>query len=241
MKFEVNKFNLISTSNYGEFNITLAHILGLHTAIYLNALLEIGEKAERKLTMDNGAIVVNRDYIESRTTLPVEEQLEIDKKLAKLDVLKIGKDPNMLEIDVQMIMSMFIADKPVVDNLKKVVTKLSKTKKQLKEEGIIFNLQKKVTTTQEELKSAYYEWINSVVSRYGQMSPTAVEWGQQLVDNYANHNLDLALYIVKLAAVHGDKDMKWTIDRYEKDYKARASIPQIVTTIPEVKISKEVF
>ena len=38
--------DLIRTDNYVSFNVQLAHIVGLHAAIYLSELLNINSKAE---------------------------------------------------------------------------------------------------------------------------------------------------------------------------------------------------
>ena len=41
---------LLSQSNYQSFNIKLAQLLGLESAIYLSALIDINEKANGKNT-----------------------------------------------------------------------------------------------------------------------------------------------------------------------------------------------
>ena len=70
---------LLSTSNYVSFNVKLAEILGLHPSIYISELLNINDKAIRKEKMNESSFSLDREYIKKRTTLSVEEQLELRK------------------------------------------------------------------------------------------------------------------------------------------------------------------
>ena len=65
--------NLISLSNYQSYNVILARTLGLYEAVYLNALIEINEKAIRKNKLQNEHFLVDRKYIQSRTTLGISQ------------------------------------------------------------------------------------------------------------------------------------------------------------------------
>ena len=73
--------NFLSTDNYNSFNIELAHLIGLQEAIYLNELININQKAVRKNKIEDNYFLVDRKYIESRTTLNIDEQREIDQAL----------------------------------------------------------------------------------------------------------------------------------------------------------------
>ena len=59
---------LLSSSNYVNFNIKVAQILGLKSAIYLSQLMDINEKAIRKNKIEDNFFTIDRKYIESRTT-----------------------------------------------------------------------------------------------------------------------------------------------------------------------------
>ena len=62
---------LLSQSNYGSFNITVAHMLNLETAVYLSELMNINEKALRKNKLDDNQFILDRKYITERTTISV--------------------------------------------------------------------------------------------------------------------------------------------------------------------------
>ena len=95
--------DLLSMDNYIQFNIKIAQLLGLHTAVYLSELLNINEKAVRKDKIHDDIFVVDRAYIEKRTTLAKKEQIELDSMLLKLGVLKKvenSEDSLMLDLSV---------------------------------------------------------------------------------------------------------------------------------------------
>ena len=79
---------LLSMSNYGNYNIKLASILGLETAVYLNELMNINEKALKKKKITDNSFIIDRKYIESRTTLNPEKQQELEINLIKLGILE---------------------------------------------------------------------------------------------------------------------------------------------------------
>ena len=69
---------------------------------------------------------------------------------------------------------------------------------------------------------------------------------QQVVDDFAQGYLDVALKLIQIATIHGHREMMWAIDAYKRDYKINFLKPQITPTqtVPvqnEVKLSGEVF
>ena len=51
--------NLVSLSNYQSYNVVIAKTFGLYTAVYLNALIEINEKAIRKNKLEKDHFLVD--------------------------------------------------------------------------------------------------------------------------------------------------------------------------------------
>ena len=86
--------DFLSMDNYVSFNSQLASIIGLHSAIYVSELINITRKAtlKNKLT-DNKYITVDREYITNRTTITLDEQYEIDKKLNKVGLVDLSDNP----------------------------------------------------------------------------------------------------------------------------------------------------
>ena len=234
--------DLLSMDNYVHFNIKLAELIGLHAAIYISELLNINEKAVRKDKVKDDCFVVDRSYIQRRTTLSKDEQLEIDKMLVNLGVLKSQEgSEDAVVLDLTVLTALLSADLSGKDGIEKLLS-AAKPKKKTKSESIIQNLRKNITTTNEELYKAYCEWIDAVYAKQGWMSAKSVVVAQRTVDSYANHNLDLALKLIELGTISAYRDMQWAINQYEKDYKVVYSVPQVVTKTASAQgLSAEVF
>ena len=210
---------LLSTSNYVQFNIRLAHIIGLEPAIYINELLSINEKAIRKATLKGCMMKLDRDYIYSRTTISIDKQIEIELKLSKIGlIIKPDDEPNMTAVDISMLTGLIMAED---EELIKSVQKLAKVKgasKSAKRQAITARMKDSITVENEELRVAYFEWIDAAVAKTGWLSNKAIKLAQTLVDEFANHNLDVALKVIEIAAVNGYKDMQWAINKYKSNY-----------------------
>jgi hypothetical protein len=238
---------LLSTSNYSQFNIKVAHIIGLTSAVYLNELMNINEKAIRKNKVTNECFVIDRKYIQSRTTLTEEEQLEIEANLLKIGVLqKDESNPDVISLDITALTTILMEpDESLIKNIKDIVKTSKSTTKLSKAESVKNNLKKAIVTENEELREAYYEWIDSAYEKNGKLPKAAVVSAQQVVDEFAQGYLDVALKLIQIATIHGHREMMWAIDAYKRDYKINFLKPQLTPTLrsqqSEVKLSGEVF
>jgi hypothetical protein len=70
----------------------VAEILGLHPAIYLSELMNINDKAIRKDKVNDSSFILDRDYVSKRTTLSVDEQLDVESNLIKLGIVDKPND-----------------------------------------------------------------------------------------------------------------------------------------------------
>ena len=235
--------DLLSMDNYVQYNIKIAEILGLHPAIYISELLNINEKAVRKDKILDNCFVVDREYIQKRTTLSKEEQKEIDTILLNLGILKKSDDnEDSMTLDLTILSSLVAAEPLSVKNLEKVIAASAPKRKRTKTEAIIDSLKSHVSVNNQELKEAYYDWIDAVYAKQGWMSVKSVTVGQKTVDNYCDHNLDLALTLLEIASLHGYRDIQWAVNKYEEDYKLSYHIPSSNNSKPVSKeLSKEVF
>ena len=219
---------LLSSSNYVNFNVKLAHILGLKPAIYISQIMDINEKAIRKNKMDNNYFTIDRKYIETRTTLTKDEQVAIEKDLLDIGILEKSEEKrNTICLNITMLTSIMMTPD---EDLLKDISSLSKTKKKkTKGEVIEENLKNNVLTTNIELRDAYYEWIESVIAKKGVMTKAAVVHAQPTLDTFCNRNLDVALKVLEIASVHGYEDINWAINSYNKDFKVGYTVPSAPT------------
>lgn len=216
--------DLLSMSNYEHYNVKLAQVLGLHAAIYLNQIMSINEKAIRKGKTQKNYFTIDRAYITSRTTLPEKEQLEIETNLIKIGVLKRSKaEDNTLQLDVSTLTSMLMTpDEDLLKDVSKIVKK--KTQSKDNKQSVIDNLRGNIVTINPELRQSYFDWIDSVFEKDGGMSKAAVVCAQRNIDEFSNHNLDIALKILEIATVNRYRDVTWAIRQYQENYQVTYNI-----------------
>lgn len=227
---------LLSPSNHVSFNIKLAQILGLESAIHVSQLLDINEKAVRKQKItEDGFFVVDRKYVQSRTTLAREKQVSIEANLEKIGVLtRTNSVKNGVKLDITALTSiMMTPDEDLVKDLGNV-TKSREAKTQAKSQKIEQNLKDNIITSNDELRAAYERWIESVLEKDGWMTTAAVMVAQSTVDSFTNRHLDTALRILEIASVNGYRDMTWAINQFNRDSK-----PQYSNSVPEYAIPKK--
>lgn len=219
---------LLSSSNHVSFNIKVAQIIGLEPAIYLSQIIDINEKAVRKAKLDNNFFIVDRKYIESRTTLTKDKQISIEQDLINMGILqRHDTKKNCIMLHLTTLTSIMMSPD---EELLKDISSLSRAKKRTKAQVIEDNLKSNVLTVNSELRNAYYEWIESVLEKEGALTKAAVVHAQTAIDQYSNRDLDVALKILEIASVNGYRDITWAINSYDKDKGSAARVAQTRAT-----------
>ena len=210
--------DILSTTSYAQYNVTLAHILGLDSAIYINQLININEKAVRKSTLKEGFIKLKRSYITERTTFTKSKQLQIENSLINAGlIVRDSTDPDLIKIDTEALTSLVMSED---ESLIKDISKISKKKSSLKEakaQEVESNLKECITTDNDELRKAYFDWIDSVLFKHSSLTPKAVIIAQRQVDEFSNRDLDAALGLLEFAAVGGYVYMTNAIKNYRRN------------------------
>lgn len=235
---------LLSTSNYVSYNVQLAELLGLHTAIYLSELMNINEKAIKKDKLDNNYFTLVRSYITSRTTLDEKEQLEIEDNLLKLGILEQGEQKDTISLNITTLTTLMMdPDEQLIDKITKIKKKATSKRGRTKADAIKDNLKANLKVTNEELKEAYCGWIDAIYDKQGWMSAKCVTVAETTVDSFSNHNLDVALKLLEIASIHGYRDIQWAINKYNQEFKVSyqtSPAPKRVVT-SNSELSAEVF
>ena len=233
-------FNLLSTDMYVSYNVKLAKILGLNSAIYISELININRKAIEKNKLKDGYFKINRDYIEERTTLNKADQKDIDKSLNELKIISIGETTDMLKVDMDVLTSLILGDKKIIDNL--TPSNLPKRGRPSKQDLILRALKSNIETSNTELRQAYENWIEAVCAKNGWMTKVHVIEAQKTIDNYNKEkDLDLALEIIKIATMGGYRDMNWAINDFIKNHKNSFKPQPQFTPQKRAQLSTEVF
>ena len=236
--------DLLSTSNYVSYNIKLAELFGLHSAIYISELLNINDKAIRKNKVDANYFKLQREYIQSRTTLDEKEQISIEDNLIKIGVLE-RKSNNELSLNITTLTTIMMSpDETLLEDIKSITKKPKKSKRVTKTEAIKENLKAAIITDNEELKEAYCCWIDAVYTKDGWMTVDAVQVAQEVIDDASNRDLDIALSILKIARINAYRDMTWAVNYYQKQHSVNYRIknnPKPINENKPVQLSSEVF
>ena len=217
--------DLLATDNMVSYNVKVANVMGLHTAVYLTELINISLKAEKKqkLVADK-YFIIDRKYITQRTTFSVEEQITIEQKLSKVGVIqKPAGGVDTVYIDVDKLAQIISSDD---DSYLNKVSKSTVVKtvtgpgmKQTLKQRQAIEMKTYLTTTHKELKEALEGWIDGVLANpNGFLSKKAVSVFERTVDEFANGDLDVALKIIEIATVGGYRDATWAINNFNKDY-----------------------
>lgn len=205
------------------YNIKIARMFGLQAAVYLSAVLKYD--GVNNIVRDNiDFIVINRDNIKNITTLDIEQQKNIDNIFIGIGLFFITSIDNEINIDYSILISLY--NEINEDISKSIVPKI--IKKRTKSDVIKDELKSYIKTDNGELRDAYASWIDAVFAKQGWMSKKSVELGQKLIDNYCNHNLDLAIELLNIASIGGYRDIQWAINSYEEELKKKLAKTNIV-------------
>lgn len=216
--------DLLATDNMVSYNVKIANIMGLHTAIYLTELINISVKAttKKKLVVDK-YFTVDRKYVTRRTTLDVKEQLAIDYKLAKVGVIqKPAGGIDTLFIDVDKLAGMISSDddkylQKVAKNTEVKTTALPGLKQTMRQKQAE-EMKGYLTTINADIRSALEGWIDGVYNNpNGFLSKRAVNIFERTVDEFAQGDFNIAMKIIEIATVGGYRDATWAINTYNKE------------------------
>jgi len=215
--------DLMSPYGFLQVNIKLANMLGLEAAAYWAELLNVYPRVIRKkqdeLFSNGGFFVIDREYVESRTTITKERQIELDKALERVGALHSDpNDPNRIKIDVESMYAVIVEDDPKAI---KEIQKKAKTRRddatKAKREGIRLNLRTALIEQDPEVLSAMQLWIDTLVDGKKFMSKPTVTAFQTNLNSYTQSKA-AKLKIIEIATTNGYNEFAWAKQVYEKSY-----------------------
>lgn len=217
--------DLLDPANQVTYNNQLAHIIGLEPAIYINTLFSINSKARKKLKLCGEMMVLDRDYIFNRTTISPKRQIEIEVKLNKIGlIIRHESDPNQCRIDSEVLTDLMMGEDAALLKSAKKLAKIKGASKVATDEIKTAKAKSFITVENPELRNAYCDWIEAIVGKFGWLSNKAVTVAQQIVDDFANHDLDIALEVIEIAAINSYKDMNWAVVAYRNKHGNRYQV-----------------
>lgn len=216
--------DILSPDNYHTYNIKIAQVFGLETAVYWAELLNIVKKAINKNKLDdNGFFRVDRKYIFEKTTVTIEEQLKIDSKLKKINVINTkADDDSLIALDIQLMCSIITNDdfNLLQDIAKKVRTKVNKEAKESGRRKVIENLKDHIVEVESnyDLITAYRDWVDGIYAKpKGYLSNKLIDIFVSTLRAYYKEDLAKAKRLIEIATVRGWREAAWVIQAYEQE------------------------
>ena len=247
--------HILSQDNFNQFNITLAHKIGLENAIYFNEILNIYSKASRKskiksdraideLSPNDDYFIVDRKYITKRTTLTEARQYKIDDDLINLGLIKKSRvNVNEICINQSQYISIFLDAnekifKQIVNEVKPKKSSKAQTAEYYKESiKFIFK------SDDEELYNCWCNWVEAISSNpkiSGRFNVASAKEYKNNLEYFANGHRDALIELIKLGTESGYSIAEWVINLYRGKHKELASnIKRLPATNNNKVLSKE--
>lgn len=231
--------DVASQDSYGRFNIKFASIVGLNTAVYWSAIMNVLEKVKDKKTYDEeGFFTLDRSYIERKTTLSKELQLESDKILESLGIVELSKDRNnKLRCNVKNFIELIVSEKvTAIKAIKVTANKISKEgQKEAKRAGIISRLKGCVKDVESDLdlQKLYSDWVEVCYDRGVWRKPQVDSFINSIRSYSKDKNIQMKIINIAIARVY--KDASWAIEIYVKQNPSKLGEQKIVTEIDSSK------
>ena len=213
----------------GTYNVKVASIFGINTAVYWDELLNVYARVIQKkydeMISNTGLFDLDRDYISKRTSLTLAEQLVCDKILEKAEIISYdGKNENRIRIDLERMQNILTEDDP--EALAAIVKKVRAKKTDettAKRAGMVTNFKNMIVETDTELLNAYFTWIETIIlDKKDFLNRTIIDTFVKTIRSYsANKQVQLA--IIEQAIIGGYKNAAFAYDIYKKHYQGNGT------------------
>jgi hypothetical protein len=211
--------DILSPDAYGRFNRKLAQLTSLAVAVYWSEILDISTKVLKKGKFDsNGFFKLDRKYIETRTTLKVETQLEADAVLNNLGVLESNEDdPDQIRVKLETAISILADDTFKIDRGAKKRVGASKAQQAAsKKAGVISTMKGLLRETDPELLELYKGWVDSVYAGKWFLTKTIIYDFEDAINKYTSDK-KVKESLLHIAVQTGYREFEWIKGRYEQN------------------------
>ena len=217
-----------------RLNKRLIKLTSFEVAAYWAELQSILKQVVKKQTADeHGFFTLDRDYVERETTLTLAKQLKCEAKLIEMGVMAKDPDnPNRITIGVNNMIEFITGED--TKKLKKSGTKASKEEaKAAKVEGMKETMKRFIVEQDEELRAAYYRWIEGMIDAANcRFTKAVVQVFEQTITGYTTDKTT-RLKIIEIATASSYRDANWAIEKLPRTgarINPMSSAPQKVCT-----------
>jgi len=234
--------DVLAGDSFGRYNIKLAKLAGLQTAVYWETLLNIITRVVKKKTYnEEGFFKVDRKYVESITTLTVEEQYVCDEALSKLEVVLYNKDNrDLLQVNVKNMLSVLVEDN--ISDLKKI-SKLAKVSKADKAAGKKIGVVERVVGLFNETDQISELAVRKLVGVYYDKGIQRNDQWNAIIPiiHEAAHDPDTLTRLVDHILATNYTSIPTAVESFKKTNKTSASRPSLDKQVISAELSDEVF
>ncbi len=232
--------DVLSFQNYQSYNVPLANKIGLNNSIYLSVLIDLFQIASQNgATMDNNYFWVDREYVKSRTTFPIEEQLKIEETLLHMGFIYLSIDKKYIRLDLNMIIGISTTTNEDIMNCFDVVRQ--QANKGSKKESILRAVTRKINSNYPgNIQNALKDWLSTIADKYGYVNTAMIDNAQKILDNIIWTDLKRAEETIKIATLQAYRDMTWACTRYDELHK-NDSVKTTIQTNNTHILSKDYF
>lgn len=223
---------LVSHDLTFSYNVRIAKVFGLCSAVYLSIMLSEQYKAvtDNKLYKDK-YFACSRDFIYQCTVLGEGKQKEIEENLIDCQVLVMLPfpnnskkfyyyiDENKLDRIVREYKENDTSRQPEVKKMKTLVPVENLPKISAKQREINTAL-KAITEKDSELYELYKEWIEVLVTKNGYAAQSAMRINQEDLNKFAKDDRNVKKELLRMAIKTGWKDINYCINDYKKEMKS---------------------
>lgn len=221
-----------------SINVKLRSVFGLNTAVYWAILRFISKRVVAKEKFDqDGFFQLDRQYVEKYTTLTEEDQRECEAVLSEAGIVEV-KDKNCLRVDAEKRTGLIIgASASQLKTIKSRVSRLTKDqRKEAKLAGMAKQIKTAVTESNEDLKMAYYNYIDTIV-HVKHINKAIMTTIINELNDYSD-NPNTKKIIIELMMSAGYTVTAYGIQLYEREYK-RGGLAVSKNINKKVKVSTD--
>lgn len=196
-----------------KLNKRLIKLTNFEVAAYWAELQSILKQVVKKKTADeHGFFTLDRDYVERETTLSVTKQLKCEAKLMEMGVLvKDPENPNRITIGVNHMIEL-ITDEDT-KKLRKSTKAAKDEAKAAKIEGMKETMKRFIIEQDEELRSAYYRWIDGMIDAANcKFTKAVVQLFEKTIQEYTTDKAT-RLKVIEIATINSYRDATWAINK----------------------------
>ena len=167
-----------------SYNVRLAQVIGLNNAIYFDVLTGLFRKAiQTNAVINDEYFWVDREYVTSRTTFSVNDQLKFEETLTSMGIIILSEDKKYVKLCLNTVLNLIDgAQRDVIkdfDTVKKSANRGTKADWALR--GIIKKINKNYPGN---IQVALANWLTTISLKYGYVNSTLLEQAEAVVNNY---------------------------------------------------------